>query len=74
MNEAGGNSSEVVVYRGRLQMKKWNDVKEGILQIPASRIALLVIADLLSILLASVLSLYVRHDCKFMDIRRSFVV
>ena len=74
MNEAGGNSSEVVVYRGRLQMKKWNDVKEGILQIPASRIALLVIADLLSILLASVLSLYVRHDFKFMDIRRSFWV
>ncbi len=53
-------------------MKKLNDVRVGILQIPVTRIALLVIADLLSILLASVLSLYVRFDFKFMEVLRPF--
>ena len=53
-------------------MRKLNDVRVGILQIPVTRIALLVIADLLSILLASVLSLYVRFDFKFMEVLRPF--
>ena len=51
-------------------MKKLNDVRVGILQIPVTRIALLVMADILSILLASVFSLYVRYDFKFMDVLR----
>ncbi len=53
-------------------MKKLNDVRVGILQIPVTRIALLVVADMLSVLLASVLSLYVRYDFKFMDVEREF--
>ena len=39
-------------------MKKLKDVRVGILQIPVTRIALLIFADLLSVLLASVFSLY----------------
>lgn len=42
------------------------------MQIPITRIALLVFADLLSILLASVLSLYFRYDFKFMEVPRYF--
>ncbi len=53
-------------------MKKLKDVKVGILQIPLTRIILLVFADLVSILLASVLSLYVRYDFKFMDVQPEF--
>ncbi len=53
-------------------MKKLKDVRVGILQIPITRIALLIFADLLSVLLASVLSLYVRYDFKFMDVPRYF--
>jgi len=53
-------------------MKKLNEIRLGILQVPITRIALLVFADLLSILLASVLSLYVRYDFKFMDVKRQF--
>lgn len=53
-------------------MKKLNDVRVGILQIPVTRIALLILADLLSALLASALSLYVRYDFKFMDVPRYF--
>lgn len=53
-----------------IYMKKLNDVRVGILQIPVTRIALLVMADILSILLASVFSLYVRYDFKFMDVLR----
>ena len=34
----------------RLWMKKLNDVRVGILQIPVTRIALLVVADMLSVL------------------------
>lgn len=53
-------------------MKKLNDVRIGILKIPVTRIILLVTADLLSVLLASVLSIYVRYDFKFMTVPRIF--
>ncbi len=53
-------------------MKKWNCMKSDILKIPVTRIVLLVMSDLLAILLASVLSLYVRYDFKFMDVPREF--
>lgn len=53
-------------------MKKLNDVRIGILKVPVTRIMLLVLADLLAILLASVLSLYVRYDFRFMDVPRHF--
>jgi len=53
-------------------MKKLNDVRVGILRIPVTRIALLIISDLLAILLASVLSLYVRYDFHFMEVPREF--
>ncbi|MCM1044002.1 MAG: polysaccharide biosynthesis protein [Candidatus Gastranaerophilales bacterium] len=53
-------------------MEKLNEKKVGILQVPITRIALLVVADLLSILLSAVLSLYVRYDFKFMDVNRIF--
>ncbi len=53
-------------------MKKLNDVRVGILKIPVTRIAMLVIADLLSVLVASALSLYVRYEFRFMDVPRAF--
>lgn len=53
-------------------MKKLNDVRIGILKIPVTRIALLVIADMLSVLLASALSLYVRYEFQFMEVPREF--
>lgn len=42
--------------------------------IPVTRIALLIISDLVAILLSSVLSLYVRYDFRFMDVPRPFWV
>ena len=53
-------------------MKKIGDIRVGILQIPITRIILLIIADMMSILLASGLSLYVRYDFKFMDVEQRF--
>lgn len=53
-------------------MKKWNDIRVGILKIPVTRIALLILADLISVLLASALSLYVRYDFTFMAVPREF--
>ena len=53
-------------------MKKLNDIRVGILRIPVTRIALLVVSDLMAILLASVLSLYVRYDFQFMAVPRNF--
>lgn len=53
-------------------MKQLKDIKVGILKIPLSRIVLLVISDALSVLIASVLGLYVRYDFKFMDIPKEF--
>ena len=55
-------------------MKRLNDIWVGILKIPVTRIALLVVSDMVSILVASVLSLYVRYDFKFMDVPREFWV
>lgn len=54
------------------EMKKLRDVRVGILKIPITRIMLLIISDMLAILLASVLSLYVRYDFHFMDVPREF--
>jgi len=53
-------------------MKKLGDIKVGILGIPLTRIILLILADILSVLVASVFSLYVRYDFKFMDIEPRF--
>lgn len=53
-------------------MKDINEVRVGILKIPLTRIILLIAFDLLGILLASVLSLYVRYDFKFMEIPQDF--
>jgi len=53
-------------------MKKLNDIRVGILQVPVTRILLLVMADMLSILLASVLSLYVRFDFSFVKVYREY--
>jgi FlaA1/EpsC-like NDP-sugar epimerase len=53
-------------------MKSLHDIRVGILKIPVSRIALLVMCDLLAILLSSVLGLYVRYDFEFMAIPREF--
>lgn len=55
-----------------MEMKKWNDMRSDILKIPVTRIVLLIMSDLFSILLASVLSLYVRYDFQFMDVPREF--
>ena len=53
-------------------MKKLNDVRVGILKIPVTRIILLILSDMIAILLSSVLSLYVRYEFKFMDVKREF--
>ena len=53
-------------------MKKLKDIRVGILGIPITRIILLIVMDLFSALLASVLSLYVRYDFRFMDVPREF--
>lgn len=53
-------------------MKKFKDIRVGILGIPLTRILLLVLSDMLVVLLASVLSIYVRYDFKFMDVPREF--
>lgn len=53
-------------------MKKINDIRVGILKIPVTRIALLVIADVLSVLMASAFSLYVRYEFRFMEVPREF--
>lgn len=53
-------------------MKKLKDIRVGILGIPITRIVLLIIADIFSVLLASMLSLYVRYDFRFMEVPRDF--
>lgn len=53
-------------------MKKFKEIRVGILGIPLTRILLLVLSDMMAILMASVLSLYVRYDFKFMDVPRAF--
>ncbi len=49
-------------------MKKLNDIRVGILKIPITRIILLVVTDMFSVMAASVLSLYVRYEFSFRDI------
>ena len=41
-------------------VKKLHDIRVGILKIPVTRIILLIVCDMLAVLAASVLSLYVR--------------
>ncbi len=53
-------------------MKDIKEVRVGILQIPLTRIILLIACDLLGILIASVLALYVRYDFQFMEIPQNF--
>ncbi len=53
-------------------MKSLNDIRVGILKIPITRIILLVMCDLISILVASFLSLYVRYEFQLMEIPRAF--
>ncbi len=53
-------------------MKDINSDKVDILKIPLTRIILLIVFDLLSVLLASMLSLYVRFDFKFVNVPREF--
>lgn len=55
-------------------MKSLNDVRIGILKIPVTRIILLILSDMFAILLASMLSLYVRYEFQFMDVPRVFWV
>jgi FlaA1/EpsC-like NDP-sugar epimerase len=56
------------------QGKKINDirVRVGFLQIPLTRIILLIMSDIFSVFLSEVLALYVRYDFKFMDVPRYF--
>lgn len=54
------------------KMKKINDIRVGILGIPITRILLLVLSDMVAVLIASMLSLYVRYEFKFMDVPREF--
>ena len=53
-------------------MKRLNDVRIGILKIPLTRIILLVLMDLISILMASFLSLFVRYEFRLMEVPREF--
>lgn len=53
-------------------MKKLKDIRVGIIQIPLTRIILLILTDCFAILMASFLSLYVRYDFRFMDVPREF--
>ena len=55
-------------------MKSLNDVRIGILKIPVTRIVLLILSDMFAILLASMLSLYVRYEFQFMDVPSAFWV
>lgn len=54
------------------KFKNLNEIRVGILKVPVTRIVFLVIADLVSILMASALSLYVRYDFHFMEVPRDF--
>lgn len=56
----------------KINLKSLNDIRIGILKIPISRIIMLIICDLFSILIASILSLYVRYDFSFMEIPNEF--
>lgn len=53
-------------------MKKLNEIRVGILGIPVSRILFLIVVDMLSILVASFLSLYVRYEFRLMEVPSHF--
>ena len=55
-------------------MKNLNDIRIGILKIPITRIILLIMTDMITILLSSVLSLYVRYELKFMNVPRELLL
>lgn len=54
-------------------MKKLQESKSGVLGIPFTRIILLVLIDLISILVASMLSLYIRYEFSFADIDKTYL-
>ncbi len=54
-------------------MGKLQAVKVGMRNIPVIRIVLLVLFDLASVFLASILSLYIRYEFSFADINRTFI-
>ncbi len=49
-------------------MKDFKEIRVGVLRIPLIRIILLVVSDLMGIMLAAVLPLYVRYDFQFLEI------
>lgn len=51
-------------------MKDLKEVRVGILKIPVTRIILLIMCDMVSILLSGVLSLYVRYEFQWMAVPR----
>lgn len=53
-------------------MKNLNDIRVGILKIPITRIVLLLLSDCFAVLMASVLSLFVRYELSFMEVPREF--
>ena len=53
-------------------MKKLNEIRVGILGIPVSRILFLIVVDMVSILIASFLSLYVRYEFQIMEVPAHF--
>ncbi len=53
-------------------MKKLNEIRVGILGIPVSRIVFLIVTDMVAILLASFLSLFVRYELRIMDVPSYF--
>ena len=54
-------------------MKKLQESKSGVLGIPVTRIILLVLIDLISIFVASILSLYIRYEFSFADIDKIYI-
>lgn len=54
-------------------MKKLQNLRVGVLNIPITRIILLVLIDLISIFAASILSLYIRYEFSFADIDKAYI-
>lgn len=54
-------------------MKKLQESKSGVLGIPVTRIILLVLVDLISVFVASILSLYIRYEFSFADIEKIYI-
>ncbi len=53
-------------------VKKLQSIKVGMMNVPITRIILLVLIDLISIFAASILSLYVRYEFSFADIDKTY--